>query len=207
MRKIMQRSHDKHSPWYRYAHITRPYSILQFSNPLSIVLIESSIILFFMTYYSQLWSAKYCMTLNETNQWLRANDIVITRALRAHTPRAPCNWLSCNLDICCRRPLPMHVRGPVVRMSRNYMHKYIVGNVDGCGYDGKIKYTICDACRPYHSIFNILKPVFRQIRQIRCIFESLRCLDVEIWGFSWWRLADRQTDYFTLAHARGIITH
>ena len=40
------------------------------------------------------------------------------------------------------------------------MHRLIVGTVDGRGYDGQLKYTICDACRPCHSILSILKPVF-----------------------------------------------
>ena len=49
-----------------------------------------------------------------------------TRALRAHTPRTLhalavhiASALSCNLDICCRRPLPSRAR-PV--MSRKHMH-------------------------------------------------------------------------------------
>ena len=81
----------------------------------------------------------------------------VTRALRAHTPRAP--WyiahfaytatLSCNLNVCCRRPLPTRT------CAR------IVGTVDGRGYDGQHKNnTICHACRPCHSILRTLKPVF-----------------------------------------------
>ena len=31
--------------------------------------------------------------------------------------------------------------------------------VDGHGYDGQLKYTICDACRSCHLILSILKPV------------------------------------------------
>ena len=54
--------------------------------------------------------------------------------------------------------------------------------VDGCGYDSQLKYTICEAYRPYHSILSILRPVFRQLRQIRT-FESLRYLNPKIWQF------------------------
>ena len=43
----------------------------------------------------------------------------------------------------------------------------IVGKLDGRGYDGQQKYTICDACKPCHSILSTLKPVFRRFRQIR----------------------------------------
>ena len=84
----------------------------------------------------------------------------------------------------------------------------MVGTVDGCGYDSQLKYTICDACRPCHSIVSILEPVFHQLRQIHCTFNSLRCLDVEIWRFLWWhrkQQTDRQTDYFTPAYTHGII--
>ena len=38
----------------------------------------------------------------------------------------------------------------------------LVGMVDGCGYDGQLKCTICDIYRPYHLILNILKSVFCQ---------------------------------------------
>ena len=41
------------------------------------------------------------------------------------------------------------------------VHAYcIVGRVNGRGYDGQLKYTIYDTCRPCHSILSILKPVF-----------------------------------------------
>ena len=37
----------------------------------------------------------------------------------------------------------------------------VVDKVDGhSGYDGQLKYSICDACRSCHSILSILKPVF-----------------------------------------------
>ena len=65
------------------------------------------------------------------------------------------------------------------------IHICIVGMVDGCGYDSQPKYTICDTCRPCHSILSILKPVFRWIQQIGCAY---RCLDLQIWWFLWlWR--------------------
>ena len=35
-----------------------------------------------------------------------------------------------------------------------------------------------------HSILSILKPVFRQIRLIRCVYNLLRCLDRQIWQLS-----------------------
>ena len=35
---------------------------------------------------------------------------------------------------------------------------------------------------------NVLKPDFRQIQQIRCVYDSLRCLDLN---------DDDTTDYFT----------
>ena len=58
--------------------------------------------------------------------------------------------------------------------------------VDGCGYDSQLKCTICEACRLYHSILSILDPEASfspKLRQIRCTFESLRCLNPKIWQF------------------------
>ena len=78
-----------------------------------------------------------------------------------------------------------------------------MGTVDGCGYDGQQKYTICDACRQYRSILSILKPVFRRIQQIHCVYNSLRYLDRQIWLL----LCSRRqtlTDYFTRAQVRRI---
>ena len=70
-----------------------------------------------------------------------------------------------------------------------------VGTEDVRGYDGQLKCTVCDACRLCHSI---LKPVLRQIRHIRCVYNLLRCLDLHIW---WFCVHDNNnddtTDYFT----------
>ena len=56
--------------------------------------------------------------------------------------------------------------------------------VDGRIYDGQLKYTIFDTCRPCHSILSVLKPVFCQIRHIiHCAYNSVRCLDLQIWQF------------------------
>ena len=79
----------------------------------------------------------------------------------------------------------------------------IVGTVDGCGYDGQQKYTICDDRRLCHSIRSIVRPVFCQIRQICCPFESLRCLDVKIRQFF---LMTTMTEPNTL-HAPLVHTH
>ena len=72
-----------------------------------------------------------------------------------------------------------------------------MGTVDGCGYDDQLKYTLCDAYRPCHSILRILKPFIRQLRQICCIFESLRCLNLKIWRFLVDDDNNDTTDYFT----------
>ena len=67
-----------------------------------------------------------------------------------------------------------------------------MGTVDGRGYDGQLKYTICDACRPCHSNLSTLKPVFRRNQHFRRAYNSLRCLDVEIRRFLCPRRQQRQ---------------
>ena len=94
----------------------------------------------------------------------------------------------CSMQTCIVDNLyPTHTRPVVlVHMSREHMVLlWIVGTVDGRGYDDQLEYIICDACRPCHLIRSILKPVFCQLRQIGCIYESLRCLDLKIWLFLW----------------------
>ena len=92
----------------------------------------------------------------------------------------------CSMQTCIVDDLyPTHTRPVVlVHMSREHMVLLcIVGTVDGRGYNDQLKHTICDTCRQCHLIRSILKPVFGQLRQIGCIYESLRCLDLKIWLF------------------------
>ena len=63
--------------------------------------------------------------------------------------------------------------------------KYSMGTVNGVAIMVKkntlfvtLIYRLC------HSILSILKPVFRQIQQIHCIYNLLRCLDCQIWQLS-----------------------
>ena len=70
----------------------------------------------------------------------------------------------------------------------------VVGMVDGRGYDGRQKDAICDVRGPCLTIWSTFKPVCRWFRMIGYTYELLRCLDVEIWRFSWWQQTDRQTD-------------
>ena len=58
-----------------------------------------------------------------------------------------------------------------------------VGTVNRHGYVSQQKGTICDAHGPYPLIWWTLKPVFRRIWLIRCAYELLRRLHLEIWRF------------------------
>ena len=62
------------------------------------------------------------------------------------------------------------------------------------------KNAVCDAHRPFQSIWSILKRVFRQFRLICYAYKLLRCLKVEIWRFSWWQTTDRQNRLLYLLH-------
>ena len=81
-----------------------------------------------------------------------------TRAPRAHTPHA------------------FHLHHFVT----TYALYIIMGTVDGSGYDGQHKCTICATYRPCHSNLSAPKPVSHQIQQICCPYNSLRCLDLQI---------------------------
>ena len=113
--------------------------------------------------------------------------------------------VSYNLDICCRRPLPTRTR-PVVHMSRKHMHMHIVGTVDECGYDGLLKYTICEVCRPEaldskHTETSFsptsTDSLYLQIDQVP------RCQDLVILMVTTDKQTDRQINRlpFTPAHA------
>jgi hypothetical protein len=83
--------------------------------------------------------------------------------------------------------------------------KHVVGGVDR---RGQWKRSICDARGPYQTIRSIMKPVFRRLRWICCTYESLKCLDIQIWRFLCWQTdwqTDR-TDHITpcCACARGV---
>ena len=58
-----------------------------------------------------------------------------------------------------------------------------MGTVDGCGYNGQLKYNICDTCRLCHLILSILKPVFHHLWHIHCAHNFLWCLDLHVWRF------------------------
>ena len=102
-----------------------------------------------------------------------------TRALRAHTPHAPCICIIVHM-------LSMtftYTYEASLAESTCIMHRLIMVTVDGHGYDSRLNYTVCGACRPWHSILSILKPVFHQIGHSRCAYNSLRCLDLQILRF------------------------
>ena len=76
----------------------------------------------------------------------------------------------------------------------------IVGTVDGGSYDGQLKYTICDACRPCHSILSVLK----HFRQISLQLSHVpRCLDLA--NFVSMTTTTTRPITLPLAHARGVI--
>ena len=57
-----------------------------------------------------------------------------------------------------------------------------MGMVDVCGYDTQLKYNLCDTCRLCHLILSILKPVFCHHRHIRCAYNFLWYLDLQVLG-------------------------
>ena len=69
-------------------------------------------------------------------------------------------------------------------------HEQITHGLPLIGMANKTLY--CDTRGPCQSIQSIVKPVYRRFRQIRRTYESLRCLDVMIWWFSWRQQTDRQ---------------
>ena len=105
-----------------------------------------------------------------------------------------CNWW----------PLPTHKRSVVyVRTSRK--HKVLlVCMVDGRGYNRQQKSTICDTCRPCHSILSVLKPASCQIRWNHCAYVSLRRLNIKIWQFFCGKWRQRNWFILPLAQECGV---
>ena len=77
----------------------------------------------------------------------------------------------------------------------------LVGKVDGCGYNGQQKDTICDVRGRCQTIWSIFKPVCHWFWLIGYAYKVPRCRDMAIFVVT----TDRQTDYFTPVHARGVI--
>ena len=76
----------------------------------------------------------------------------------------------------------------------------VVGMVHGHGYGGQQKDTICDVRGLCQTIWNIFKPVCRWFRHLL----HLQAAQVLRYG-DFRGDDDGQTDYFTPAHARGIM--
>ena len=69
---------------------------------------------------------------------------------------------------------------------------------------GQQKRAICDTRRPYQMIWSRLKPVFCWFGWICCAYDSLRCLDLEIWQFSYWRqMTTTTTDFIPCTYVWG----
>ena len=85
-----------------------------------------------------------------------------------------------------------------------HAYAYIVSMVDGCGYDGQQKFTICDACRLCHLILSIVKPNFRWIQQTCCTYISLRVQYLLIWQYLclWWHWTTTTTEVILLMYVR-----
>ena len=71
------------------------------------------------------------------------------------------------------------------------------------------KCTICSASEPYSAIQRALEPVFCRYLPICGSYSTHRCVELEIWRFSWrWQTDRQQTKPIALplVHARGVIT-
>ena len=135
----------------------------------------------------------------------------ITRALQSTYPaRYICMYLwaagaaSIYMYVFCWRTLPTYARW-VVHMSRKHM---ACSNLSRRGRKAwPTKSTVCDTHGPCQRNRSILKPVFHWCRRIHCTYESLRCLDLEMWQFSCRRQTTDETKpiALSLAHVRGVI--
>ena len=155
---------------------------IEYKDPVPTVPLETGNLLSMSvhTHTLQLWQVTYWAILWEHNDIKSHN----TRAQRAHTPGVPCTvhiTFAVTTWTYAVDNLYLHVRGQSCAWAESTcICIVLVGTVNGCGYDGQLKYTICDICRPCHLILSILKPVFHQLQQICCTYESIRCLDVKI---------------------------
>ena len=108
--------------------------------------------------------------------------------------------LSCAYAWVCWWPLPRYAR-PVVCMSRKHMaYSRLVGMVNRQGEQMHYLW------RSWARNRSILKPVFRRLWRIRFAYESLRCLNLEIWRFLWWRQLTKPIA-LPLMHVHEVINH
>ena len=107
-----------------------------------------------------------------------------TRALRAHTPRAPC--MSCIIV----QPLLEHDVDDLYLHLRGHSG-HAEWSVHGCGYDGQQKDANCDVRGPCQT--------HQFVADFNWLVMLTSCIDVEIWRFSWWL---RQL-FYPCACARG----
>ena len=59
----------------------------------------------------------------------------------------------------------------------------IMGMFNVCGCNVQLKHIVCDICRPCQLILSMLKPVFHHLRHIRCAYNFLWCLYLQVWRF------------------------
>ena len=162
-----------------------------------------------------MWWDKSTGTHKTTTVTLGHAPRVITRALRAHTPRAPC----CLVLKC----LHVHVSAASCNFGHNYIVDdlyldirgqlcawaegccmLIVGTVEGCGYDGQQNDTICDSCRPCHSIPKHSEASVLPNSTNLSWLQVASCLDVEIWRLFLLTTTTTESITLPLVHVRGV---
>ena len=159
-----------------------------------------------------------CLPVTERTIWCSETMVLLHTSGKEHpwklelcrvhtcTPRARC------ICICIYKAAAASVRLYSRRLLPTYCARLcawaestwpVVGRVDRRGQQ---KHSICKVCRPCQPIRSIMKPVFQRFQLIYCAYESLRCLDLQIWRFLCWQ-TDRQTKLITLplAHACGVM--
>ena len=114
---------------------------------------------------------------------------------RVHTPRTPSYIFYLQSLLHRNRPVMLMISTrPVMHMSRKHMAWNVlvqVGTVDGRGYDVQQEDAICNVRGPWQTIQSAFKPICCWFWLIDYACKLLRCLDLEIWRFSWWQQMDR----------------
>ena len=139
-----------------------------------------------------------CVRKSWSRSQIQKNGRKRSRALRAHTlcaPRMSCIIVQLAWNMMSMTFTYIHLWGQLCTWAESTCIMHSGHGPWAWLYNGQEKDATCDVCGLCQTIRSIFKPVCRWFWLIGDTYELLRCLDVEIWRFLWWRWQTDQLLY------------